>query len=126
MIKKFKVPIYNRTVIYHHGERDELEISLERHFKSKATANDIADHVSWENLGCVVSSPEMDEIIIHLHRSPNDSNMFGTLAHEIFHVVNNIADRAGLKLTDASDEAYAYLTGYITETIYRELKICTE
>lgn len=123
MIIKFKIPIYNRTVIYQHGERDELEKYLERHFKSKTAANDIADHVSWETLGCVVSSPEMDEIIIHMHRLPDDFKMYGTLAHEIFHVVNNIADRAGLKLNDGSDEAYAYLTGYITETIYRELKI---
>lgn len=73
MIKKFKVPIYNRTVIYHHGERDELEKFLERHFKSKTEAANIAEHVSWENLGCVVSSSEMDEIIIHLHRPPTTS-----------------------------------------------------
>ena len=123
MIMKFKIPIYDRTVIYHHGERDELEKYLERHFKSKTVANDIADHVSWGNLGCVVGAPEMDEIIIHVHRLPDDCIMYGTLAHEIFHVVNNIADRAGLKLNDGSDEAYAYLTGYITETIYRGLKI---
>ena len=84
MIKKFKVPIYDRTVIYHHGERDELEESLERHFKSKATANDIADHVAWENLGCVVSSPEMNEIIIHLHRFPNDSKCSERLRMKYF------------------------------------------
>ena len=84
MIKKFKVPIYDRTVIYHHGERDELEESLERHFKSKATANDIADHGAWENLGCVGRSPEMNEIIIHLHRFPNDSKCSERLRMKYF------------------------------------------
>jgi hypothetical protein len=36
------------------------------------------------------------------------------LAHEIFHVATFILDRAGIKLTDSSDEAYAYLIEHLT------------
>lgn len=35
------------------------------------------------------------------------------IAHEIVHVVRAITDTLGLKLTEDSEEAYAYLTGYI-------------
>lgn len=42
------------------------------------------------------------------------------IAHEIFHVVTFIMDRVGIKLKlMVSDEAYAYLIGYLTEQIYK-------
>ena len=122
MIKNLTIPIYDRTVIFHCGERDELENHLARHFKNKALAHDVADHVSWENLGCVVGSPEINEIVIHLHKIPDDCEMSGVLAHEIFHAAVNVASTAGIKLTDESDEVYAYIVGYITKMIYKELE----
>jgi hypothetical protein len=45
----------------------------------------------------------------------------GTLAHEIFHVVTFLANEIGLSLNDGSDEAYAYLIGYITREVYDQL-----
>lgn len=41
-----------------------------------------------------------------------------TVAHEVFHAVHAILREKGLKLTNASEEAYAYLTGYITEKLW--------
>lgn len=38
-----------------------------------------------------------------------------TLAHEVFHLVDNIFSDKGLKLTDASAEAYAYYMGWLTQ-----------
>ncbi len=43
----------------------------------------------------------------------------GTIAHEVFHAVEFLMDRIGIKLDPNSDEAYAYLTGYITDEIYK-------
>ena len=37
----------------------------------------------------------------------------GELAHEALHAAVQILTRKGMKLTDESDEAYAYLTGSI-------------
>jgi hypothetical protein len=44
----------------------------------------------------------------------------GTLTHEIFHAVNFIAENRGLTLTTSSEEAYAYLIGYITESFFED------
>lgn len=60
--------------------------------------------------------------LIRLRKLPTEAHGFGTLAHEIFHIVTFVMDLAGMKLeVMVSDEAYAYLVGYLTENIYKEL-----
>lgn len=46
----------------------------------------------------------------------------GYLAHEIFHCVEFVFDRIGMKLCRKSDEAYCYLVQYLTTQIYKNLK----
>lgn len=42
----------------------------------------------------------------------------GTIAHEVFHAASFILDSVGVWLDDASEEAYATLIDYITDSIY--------
>lgn len=44
-----------------------------------------------------------------------------TINHEILHLVVMAMDSAGVRLCDASDEAFAYLMGYVSRQIYRKL-----
>lgn len=46
----------------------------------------------------------------------------GVLAHEIFHAVELLMERIGMTLTEASDEAYAYLIQWLTDELGRKLK----
>lgn len=60
--------------------------------------------------------------IIRLRNLPKTPIDFGTLAHEVFHIVTFVMDRVGMKLKlNVSDEAYSYLVGYITEQIYENI-----
>lgn len=60
--------------------------------------------------------------LLRMRKLPTGASGFGTMAHEIFHIVAFVMHRVGMKLKIlVSDEAYAYLTGYITEKIYDEL-----
>lgn len=43
----------------------------------------------------------------------------GTFNHELFHVVSFIAKKKGLVLNDGSEEAFSYLTGYITSEFFK-------
>ena len=46
------------------------------------------------------------------------------IAHEIFHIVTFIMERIGMEFVMMkSDEAYAYLIGYITKEVYKILKL---
>ncbi len=61
--------------------------------------------------------------LIRLKQEPKTPEQFGTLQHEIFHCASSILWRVGIKLKmKYSDEAYAYLIGYLTEKIYYRLK----
>jgi hypothetical protein len=56
---------------------------------------------------------------------PTDKKSFPYLAnilsHEIFHATDQVLENVGMSLTSGSEEAYAYLTGYITEKLYEQL-----
>lgn len=41
-----------------------------------------------------------------------------TFTHELFHVISFIASQKGLQLNSGSEEAYSYLTGFITEEFF--------
>lgn len=61
------------------------------------------------------------QTLVRMKRIPSTPYDFGTLQHEIFHVVEFIMHRVGMKLCHKSDEAYAYLIGYVTQKVYEKL-----
>ncbi len=63
----------------------------------------------------------MNHTVIMLYRMPDGDEDYGTLQHEIFHAVYQILKSIGMSLSDDSEEAYAYLIGYLTEKIYEHL-----
>jgi hypothetical protein len=44
-----------------------------------------------------------------------------TISHEVVHVVAYIMRSRGIEYTEASEEAFAYLTGHITSEIYKQI-----
>lgn len=40
------------------------------------------------------------------------------ISHEVMHAAHDILSHAGLRLTDSSEEAYAYLTGWLITKVY--------
>ena len=60
--------------------------------------------------------------ILRLNFFPKTSTEFGILQHEIFHCVEFLFDRVGMKLSFKSDEAYAYLIQFLTIKIYELIK----
>lgn len=66
---------------------------------------------------CLFKSGQSLIRIKAIPRSPQD---YGLLQHEIFHCVTAVMWRIGMRLKiKTSDEAYAYLVGYLTEQIYK-------
>lgn len=50
-----------------------------------------------------------------------DSRDYGNLVHELFHVVDLTLRQRGIKLSDDSDEVYAYHMSYFMENLCYEL-----
>ena len=51
-----------------------------------------------------------------------DTLKHGVISHEVFHAVDFLMNKVGIKLTEESDEAYAYAIEYLTNEIYKNLK----
>lgn len=65
-----------------------------------------------------------NQTVIRLKMLPKKYDMMSVIAHEVFHATTFILHRIGMKLElFVSDEAYAYLLGYITTEIYKKIKI---
>ena len=63
-----------------------------------------------------------NQTVIKIPRVPITPMEWGNLQHEIFHAVTFVMDRIGMKLRiEESDEAYAYLIGYLTQKIYEHI-----
>lgn len=66
---------------------------------------------------------DTNQTVIRLRVTKNKYEFYNTVAHEVFHAATFILDRIGMKLElMVSDEAYAYLVGFITAEIYIKLK----
>lgn len=61
------------------------------------------------------------QTLLRLPKKPKTNSDYATLQHEIFHAVEFLFHRIGIKHSIDCGEAYAYLIGYITEEIYKRL-----
>ena len=104
--KKIKIPIYGRQlriVICDNIQTGLKKLGLEVFDGEEVEASVVEDQDGIINL---VISPDAD---------------INTICHESFHIANGILDDAGMKLCDNSEEAYAYLIGWVSEIVHNEL-----
>jgi hypothetical protein len=59
---------------------------------------------------------------IRIRDYPVSAEHFGHLQHEIFHAVEFLMERIGVKHSYECGETYAYAIQYLTEKIYEKLK----
>lgn len=59
--------------------------------------------------------------VVYIPNWKSTAYWHSVLMHELIHVLHHSMDRAGLSLTDSSEEAYAYSMGLITRELLRKL-----
>ena len=109
------VSIYNTYVIVVIGQSKYINKCLSKRGLKKIDISNVK--------GAAGYTFQLEEgILLWLKQKPPFTafNM-GCLVHEIFHCTEFILSRVGLKLSKKSDEAYAYLMGYITENIFNTI-----
>lgn len=121
VVLNFIVPlvIYPFDVMVSIGQNDD---QLGAVLDKLNLSNEDIKNCQYEKEGCKGRAVvfESGACFIRIRKLPTTPNEFATLAHEIFHVVTFVMDRIGMKLdVMVSDEAYAYLIGYLTEEIYK-------
>ena len=90
--------------------------------KSIPDAEEHEDDLTPSGQGRTVQMPQGGVIV--MIKPMNDFCAFhGIVAHEIFHACDLILNKAGLNhALGVSDEAYAYLIGWLTQELYENLK----
>lgn len=116
MLFKVKVPIFHKTsaVYFFHGTDEEFAKVAKRHkfpkdMKSDLGPNDAA-FTAVNGMFC----------LIRFAREPFADH--DVIAHEIFHVAAHLWRYVGVRFSEDSEEAYAYLIDYLTEEFYIQLK----
>lgn len=113
------IPLYNRDLLVVFGDTEYLA-------KQVSEAYDIPLHevypiiedIDGRSDGRYYFNVEQGSRLVWMPRVPEEPQEYATLAHEIFHAVFGIMDEIGASPTKDSEEAYAYLVGYLTKEIY--------
>lgn len=115
MNKVISIDVYNTDMLLVIGTQEELKLALEEHLgkeEAEESYNVMAEDISNISLG---RSAFLDsgQVVLWMPNSKDKA----TLAHEIFHIVCYIMEKVGISLRYESEEAYAYLIGFITDKV---------
>ena len=113
MFKVVPVDVYNTDVLVSIAQTDEeLYNSIgSEHF----TKEDFEEcYNDWTMDARVVSHPTKGFIIM---RFRNIIEEHGIIAHEAFHAAYTLLDKVGMRCNYETEEAYAYLIGFLTNKI---------
>lgn len=110
------IDIYNTNVLIEVGDFNEQAVydsltmpdEVREGFREELRRNPVHDH---DNGGSFNLNGEAH--VLWVRHAPDTPDGVAEVAHEAFHTAFNILDFAGVRLSRDSDEAFAYLAGYI-------------
>ena len=119
MTKLIYIPIYGVNVVFcWELDKDEW-IKFCKRWKTKIKEDEKNEILSDINNECVDGSTlrlEIGDYIVYVKKM-----LHGNIAHEIYHTCNFILMARGVEHSE-SDEAYAYLVGYLTDEVYKAIE----
>ena len=117
IIKKIADNLYNRSVFVAVGEQNETMRKFEKYHKL-----DPGTLVPDPRAGGALFYLPSGGFLVWLEHYKGSAQDTNILIHEVFHLVHAVLGQAGLRLTDDSEEAYAYLAGYFAREITKAIK----
>ena len=119
-----KGTVYPFDVLFSFGQSDVelLELLIEQGIKINEDDERLRFDIDKKCLEGRAFMLETGQTVVRMPVVPVYARTRGILAHEIFHAVEFILNRIGVRHhVRKSGEAYAYLIGYLTEQCYYEL-----
>lgn len=111
---KIELLIYRERLHVFFGTIAECQDAMRKDGEPEHKVNEWAEHID-EYRG--MYSQNNGYRLIWLPVFPKSIDDYGCLVHEIWHAVFNILHAKGINHTPDSDEAYAYMAGYIYSEI---------
>ena len=124
--KSYPIPLYSTSK----KTRIHIIVTDRKNWdKMIATLNffsDIEEEHAWtyDDVSAFYTSTELKGISNFwiVFKDTKQSLSLNTLGHEVVHMVNGIFKSRGIKLYLDNDEPQAYLTGWVTQTVYQTIK----
>ena len=128
LILPIHIPIYGKKLVFIYG--DDFKWFKKKFKKDLHTKNVKKELKSYLNLfKQLQEDPSNGSYCVHdglkvIHvKEINDlPRLMSVVSHVLFHCIADIMDEVGVKLSDESEEAYAYLQGYLVQEIIEKLK----
>lgn len=118
-------PMYKGSFFVIFGDLDYFKTILSKKYKG-VNVSDVTD--MYEGLYITVTDGVVDVGILWFNEFkgvPYDANKarhIANITHELSHAVHSALGYRGFKLTDDSQEAYAYYQGWLMEEILKRLE----
>ena len=113
-LHKISLPLYHAAIHVFLGTREDCAEAMR---KAEVKEREIEEWLEAIN-GCEGMYHQEDDFrLIWLQDVPTTVGKYSDLVHEIEHATFYLLKSRGLQHTEESDEAYAYLSGYIFEQI---------
>lgn len=116
MIKTIPIDLYNTFLIFVIGEESELKTACMKYNNGDKDYEELAERIT-PNITGKTALLSCGNVVIWVNRCD-----IRAIAHEVFHAVYFVMDKVGIMLTNCSDEAFAYLAGYIGEQVFDAIK----
>lgn len=113
LIKNIRIDIYGEvlTLLIHNTLEEAVKISSKLH-----KYNGEYSFKGYSGLVFVDVNENICHIVLKCDATLN------IVSHECFHVTCGILRQRGIELTESSEEAFAYLHGFIVEKVWNELE----
>lgn len=115
------VKLYLVDIVVQFGEPGNLLKFLSNKNIDEEEFNFVKESIEDEEVKGRTYHFKCKALCIYLKEFPGTPPWKNLLAHEIFHATRYLMEDKQMPLDDNNEEAYAYLTGYITEQIYAKL-----
>ena len=119
--KLFRIPLYSPDLLVVVGKMTGEELSELIHKKCRVRV-EVSETKEVEK--CQGLYLRQKKASVMWLKSLEGKNALDTLAHEALHATIDILKFSGIRLTDSSEEAYTYLQGWITGTIWKWGRKC--
>lgn len=122
--KIISVEVYCRDILFHFGDVHSFKKALRKYHTQEQTEAIIESaDIANGTMGRCICDQQNQVFVVWLPSLPQSVEDMQFLSHEIFHAVCAIMTGIGVHLSDDSEEAYAYLTGYITRKVLEAFPI---
>ncbi len=112
--------MFYRDLLVVFGNEKQTRERLRMYF-DKEEIDELLEGFSFREKGKTVYASKFNAFFVWIPEPPKTAQDVGFLVHELFHSTYAVMCNSGISLSEDSEEAFAYMIGYMTEKVLEQL-----